>query len=145
MRLINIEIVEGRSLRFNFDFDRRWDIQASRGQDVQAPRSLAGARQDLLKQDVLKQPVDVYLDHPRETFLFDQLGRQHPLLQVTGISAEQPVRVSPKSSKRFTLTFSLPADMESFIYQTTLLVRAGGEYTRLEIKTEEEINLRDFR
>ena len=55
------------------------------------------------------------------------------------------MRVSPKSSKRFTLTFSLPADMESFIYQTTLLVRAGGEYTRLEIKTEEEINLRDFR
>lgn len=126
VHLFNIEIVEGRFLQFNFDFN--WETGFT-------------------------YPVDVNLDNPVDTtFLVDSLGRQHPLVQATGISADRPTRVSPGSSKRFTLTFPFPSEMESFKYQAALLMRIGNPLpggpdvqSRLHIRSEEGINLTDFR
>ena len=131
VHLYNIEIVDKNLLKFNFDFN--WET----GFD---------------------SPVDIYLDNPVHTaFLVDRIGRQHPLVQTTEVSAERPIRVSPKSSKRFTLTFSFPSDMESFKYQATLLMRIApldpsgtvqvfpDIQSRLHIRDSKEINLKDFR
>lgn len=86
-RLLNIEVVEGRLLRFNFTFE--WSISF-------APTA----------------PVEVFLDSPNDTtFLVDQLGRQHPLVQAAGIGSEQPMRLTSMSSKRFSLIFPLGAEM----------------------------------
>lgn len=123
VHLFNIEIVEGGLLKFNFLFN--WETG-------------------------LNNPVDVNLDNPADTtFLVDTLGRQHPLVQATEISAEKPIRVSPGSSKRFTLTFQFPPEMRSFKYQATLLMTttaglARNVQSRLRIRTEKEINLTDF-
>jgi hypothetical protein len=118
VHLFNIEIVEGRLLKFSFDFN--WETGFT-------------------------YPVDVNLDNPVDTtFLVDTLGRQHPLVQATEISAEKPIRVSPGSSKRFTLTFPFPSEMKSFKYQATLLMRIGNVQSRLHIRAEKEINLTDF-
>jgi TolB-like protein len=119
VHLFNVEMLEGRLLKFNFAFEwGRWG----------APL------------------VEVYLDNPQETtFLVDQLGRQHPLVQAVGISATDPVRVPAQGSKRFSLTFQLAAGMESFKYQSTLFMRFGNEQARLKIRADHGINLRDFR
>lgn len=131
VHLYNIEIVDKNLLRFNFDFN--WE---------------AGPF----------NPVDVSLDNPADTaFLVDRIGRQHPLVQTTSISAEEPMRVSPRSSKRFTLTFPFPLEMKSFKYQAILLMRISmldpsgtvkvfpDVQSRLHIRAEKEINLSDFR
>ncbi|HLE18620.1 MAG TPA: hypothetical protein VI728_10095, partial [Syntrophales bacterium] len=79
----------------------------------------------------------------------DRLGRQHPLVQTTEISAERSIRVSAGSLKRFTLTFSFPSKMESFKYQAIVLMRIVriGETIerRIHIRDNKEINLADFR
>lgn len=121
VHLFNIEIVGGNVLRFNLDFN--WDTPFG-------------------------SPVDVSLDNPVDTtFLVDNLGRQHPLVQATGISSDRPIRVPPQSSKRFTLTFPFPPEMESFKYQAVLLMRKVDDdrQYRLHIRTEKTINLTDFR
>ncbi|MBU4372704.1 MAG: hypothetical protein KKH02_06940 [Proteobacteria bacterium] len=132
VHLYNIEIIDGRLLRFSFDFS--WEIPSWNS-----------------------NPVDVYLDNPVDTtFLLDRLGRQHPLVQTAEISAERPMGVSPRSSKRFTMTFSFPSDMESFKYQAILLVKIKdllgtgmgsimSDQFRLHIRAEKEIKLTDFR
>lgn len=125
VHLFNIEIVEGNVLKFNLDFN--WDT-------------------------AWQSPVDVYLDNPVDTaFLVDDLGRQHPLVQATGISADRPIRVPPQSSKRFTLTFPFPPDMKSFKYQAVLLmekvvpVNPTDRQYRLHVRAKEPINVADFR
>jgi len=132
VHLYNIEIVDNNLLRFNFAFN--WESGFS------------------------WYTTEVYLDNPVHTaFLVDRLGRQHPLVQTTEISAEGPIRVSAGSSRRFTLTFSFPSKMESFKYQAILLmiihpldpsgtvqVFPDIQY-RLHIRDNKEINLTDFR
>jgi len=55
------------------------------------------------------------------------------------------------SSKRFTLTFPLSPEMESFKYKSILLMRMHDAYGvvasewRLPILSEKEIKLRDFK
>lgn len=68
-RLFSIEIVEGRFLRFNFALDSGRNLQA-------------------------------HLDNPQDSaFLVDQLGRQHFLVQATGLTGDRPVAVAADSSK----------------------------------------------
>lgn len=151
VHLFNIEIVEGRLLRFNFDFNwGPWTLghearvcESRSSGTVCFNRWIAHPHPEAPSWPV---PVDVYLDEPVDTtFLVDNLGRQHPLVQATGIGADRPIRVSPDGSKRFTLTFPFPSETESFKYQAILLMRIGDKQSRLHIRAEEGINLTDFR
>lgn len=117
--LYNIEIAEGRFLKFNFGIEWRYNIRES---------------------------LEVYLDNPQESaFLVDQLGRQHNLVQASGISSSQAMRLSAGSSSRFALTFPLAGDVESFRYNATLFTRFGSQQSRIQIRAQKPISVADFR
>ncbi|GEM_PF-2345452 len=117
--LFSIEIVEGRLLRFNLSLDSSVDYSG------------------------------VSLDNPQESaFVIDQFGRQHFLVQAIGLSGDRPVAVSQGSSKRFTLTFPLAPELESFRYQAILVLKGGphnpNNVFRLRIQSEKSVRLADF-
>lgn len=152
VHLFNIEIVEGRLLRFNFDFNWKQGWTPGHIARVCESRSSGTVCFDRYiahphpEKEVPSGPLHVYLDNPVDTtFLVDNLGRQHPLVQATGIGADRPIRVSPDGSKRFTLTFPFPSETEYFKYQAILLIRIGDKQSHLHIQAEENINLTDFR
>jgi TolB-like protein len=121
VHVFNAEIVEGQALRLNCAFVYDGNIGV----------------------------VELRLDDPTNTtFLVDQVGRQYLLTQVSGISAEQPVRVAPNGSRRFSLLFPLGSDVQSFKYRSTLVVRGGTaqkQEWRLGIEARESLNIGDFR
>lgn len=117
-RLFNIEILEGQTLRFNFEIRWRYFPPAP----------------------------EVFLDSPANTtFLTDQLGRQHQLLEVSGISDTKPITVPVDGSRRFSLSFALAPDLDSFSYHATLLIKRPDYEGRLQIRSKRKISLSDFR
>jgi hypothetical protein len=87
----------------------------------------------------------VFLESPANTtFLIDQLGRQHQLLDASGISPSEPVVVPVDGSRRFNLSFPLSPNLKSFNYQTTLLIKRPDYEGRLHIRSKKEIYLTDF-
>lgn len=116
--LFNIEIVDGQTLSLNFEI--RWRFSPP------AP--------------------EVFLDNPTDTtFLTDQRGRTQKLFRFSGISDTKPTVVPLDGSRRFSLTFPLPEDMESFTYHTSLLLKRPDYEIRLPIRGTKPIRIDDFR
>lgn len=125
-RLLNIEVFDGGFVRFNFMLNGTW-------------------------QCTLVPPYqEISLDMPIEstTFIVDQLGRQYPLVQASGISPEQSVEVANRSSRNFSLVFRLDSDVKSFKYQMILHalrpdVFISGKYeeSRIRIEASKAISL----
>ena len=94
-----------------------------------------------------RKRVDVYLDEPGQTtFILDQRGRQQALAHATGVSSDRPLRVPEGATRRFALVFPLSPDVQSFEYNSTLLLRyPDGTSGRIQLKSKKGIQMSELR